>query len=341
MVNYFNNPWKPLRHRILKDKRIEDALHEKGYFKGPSIEQDTVISIKALFDSLHTMDASDGGMFYSVYSRDLEYRNQVHEALGTLLLPFLKDHFKDFKVMINSYVAKVSGPKSEFYLHQDTTGMDEWKESPLNLWIPLDDVDESNGCLNVIPESHKWFSPYRSISFPAPFDNIQPVVKEYLKPIKMKGGEVLFFDNRILHNSGNNTSGKTRIAVVCGLFPKDADLITCHKSQYELEGEVELIKHSDDFLLTYPKFLIDCQDRPHVGESLGFKEDPFQAIEEETFRELCHKSGLQSNERTTVEQIDCQLIGEPDFIQSELKSEKEPATSPPSFLNRIKSFFNG
>lgn len=310
-VDYLNNPWKPVPQQIIRDTVLSETIDDIGFEVRSIISEDQIEDLKKIFGEFHEMNQEDGGMFYSVYSQNLDYRKRIHDQIGAVLKPTLNKHFKDFRVMINSFVVKVSGEKSEFYLHQDTTGLDEFQFSPLNLWIPLEDVNVQNGCLGAIPKSHKFFTPYRSISFPAPFDGINLTAKKYLQPVEMKKGDALIFDNRILHHSYKNLSGRTRVAVVCGLFPKDAELITCFKPKYELGGEVELIAHEDDFLLRHPNFLIDCQSRPSTGRSLGWKNDPYHSISEGVFEALCNKNHVSRTEDSARPMGECNLISEP------------------------------
>lgn len=319
-----NNPWKPVRHSIFNNDGLADIIHEVGYKVTPFLDQASLNQLQALYDETHQINDARGGMFYSVYSRDLAYRKKIHDRINDILQPILDTKFSNFRVMINSFVIKAPGPKSEFHLHADTTGLDESKYSALNVWIPLLDVDKDNGALALVPKSHKFFTPYRSISFPAPFDHIQSTVKKYLKVIPVKAGEALIFDNRLLHNSPPNTTNQTRVAVVCGLFPKEATMMTCHKENYVLEGKVELIEHNDDFLLTHPKFLIDCQDRPHLGKSLGFVDDNYPKISPEEFEELCKAHHVNESNEISIESTDCNLIGEP------IHEEEEEENSIPS-----------
>ena len=306
-------------YTVFRDDNLSREIHEQGYKPADVLPSETIEALQALFRDTHDFAGNgNGGMFYSVYSRDLGYRRKVHEGITTILAPFFETHFKDHRVMLSSFVVKVAGPDSEFYLHQDTTGMDEWHHSPMSLWIPLDDVDENSGCLGIIPKSHHFFSPYRSISFPAPFDAIQAKVKQYLQPLRMRKGQVLFFDNRILHHSYINRSLKERIAVVCGIFPKDAPMLTCHKTEYVCGGRVELIRQEDDFLFTYPNFLIDCQKRPDVGMSLGFVEDPYREIAEAEFEALCRRNGLlPQTARADDTAVSCRMIAEPKPLPEE------------------------
>lgn len=311
MSIYFNNPWKPAPYSIFKDSTLQSKIENQGYSIEKLPNPNILHKLKDLYETNHNLKSDNGGMFYSIYSHT-DYRKKIHNEIGDILQPVLEEFFKDYKMVLNSFVVKLSGPKSELNLHQDTTGLDEWHYSPLSLWIPLQDVDENNGCLGIIPYSQKFFSPYRSISFPTPFDQIHPTAKQYLQPIRMKAGEMLVFDNRILHNSYNNLSQNTRVSFICGLFPKEAKMITCHKPEYVCGGKVELIEHSDDFLLRGKNFLIDCQKRPKTGESIGWVEDPFPEITASEFEILCGKYGLKKTTDKLFENTECEMIGEPN-----------------------------
>lgn len=327
---YLNNTWKPKRHTILKDPELSDLVHGQGFAKRKLLNEAQLIALTTLYRENHNLGDDKGGMFYSIYSQDLAYRKKIHDGIAAIIQPAVDALCEDYKMMLNSFVVKVSGPESEFYLHQDTTGLDEWKHSPLSLWIPLQDVDEENGCLGIIPFSQHFFSPYRSISFPSPFDHIQEQIKPYLQPQAMFAGEVLIFDNRVLHHSYKNTSGKDRIALICGLFPADAEMQTCHKAEYVCGSQVELLAHDDDFLLKGKNFLIDCQKRPETGESLGFRDDPYVPIQLEEFEALCEQYGVSKQPNSLHgEQTNCQMIAEPV-----LTKEEEPG-----FWDKIKALF--
>ena len=230
-IDYLNNPWKPVKHTVFRDDEIANQVYELGYVIKKIISDSQLERLENLYNHQHNIGGTEGGMFYSVYSQNIDYRKRIHAEIGAILQETFDAHFTNFRVVLNSFVVKASGPKSEFYLHQDTTGLDESKYSPLSLWIPLTDVNETNGCLGIIPKSHQFFSPFRSISFPAPFDGIADVVREYIQPLKMRKGEALLFDNRLVHNSYMNYSGQTRVAVICGIFPKEAKIRTCYNTR--------------------------------------------------------------------------------------------------------------
>jgi hypothetical protein len=305
--------WKPAVRTYLNDPETEAQLQDTGYKIAGQLSASETDRLKDLYSQLHNFQKPNGGMFYSVYSRDLAYRQNVHRGIEEILTPVYSKLFHDYKSVLNSFIVKVSGPESEFSLHQDSTGLDEMKYSCLSVWIPLQDTYTSNGCMCAVPYSHKMFSPYRGISFPQPFDNINDTVRRYLKPIEMKAGEILLFDNRLVHNSVINSSGKDRIVIMSGIFPKEASILSCYKDMSDLKNPIELIEQTDDYLLTFENFFHDCTCRPETGHSIGFVDWDISQINEISFLALCKKYGLKENNHpaATSSQTNQAIIGEP------------------------------
>lgn len=313
MIGKSTKFWKPVAHSFIKDRALKDVIHECGYSVQPLIPSETIIELKELFYKHHTLENDKGGVFFSIFSQDTAYRKTIHDEISRIIQPIIDQLFKEYKIVINSFVVKISGPESEFYVHQDTTSLDEWNHSPLSIWIPLQDVNQDNGCLGIVPYSKHFFFPYRSISFPSPFDHIQETVKNYLQPVEMKTGEVLLFDNRTIHHSYKNSSGKPRISIICGLFPKEARVQTCSKPIYEFGGKVEVIEHDDSYLLTGKTFLKNNDKRPESGKSLGWFDDPSFALTSEEFEKLCQKFNVKINSSTNHHApTTCNMIDEPN-----------------------------
>jgi len=314
-VNQPNKNWQPVQHPFVRDATLQEALHSKGYAVLPWIDAETVAKLKTLYHQLHTLAPEKGGMFYSLYSRDLEYRETVHEKIGALLQPVLEQHFAGYKNVINSFIIKSPGPESEFYVHQDTTGLDEFQHSALSLWIPMQDVTPENGALALVEKTHWLLSPHRGASFAFGFEQIQTTVREYLKPITMKAGEVLLFDSRLIHHSSTNTTTTDRVALVCGLFPEAAKFQTCWKDKNNPEAPIELFEHPDDYLLKYPHFFYNCHDRPVTGAKVGEVPHDFPQLSEEQFREFCQNNGVEAvKEVKAPAPQPTNIVAEPDGI---------------------------
>jgi hypothetical protein len=312
MVAIANNSWKPIEHNYIKNQELRRQIHEQGFSILNLIPEAAIQSLLDLFYDYHNLENEKGGVFFSIFSQNTDYRKAIHDKILNILQPIIDPVFQNYKIVLNSFVIKVSGPESEFYVHQDTTSLDESKYSALTLWIPLQDVNTENGCLGLVPYSKHFFSPYRSISFPAPYEGIRETIKNYLKPIEMSKGDMLLFDNRTLHHSYRNLSGKPRISVICGLFPKEAQMLSYTKPKYEYGGKFEVIEHDDTYLLTGKNFLKDNDKRPETGKSLGWFDDPYQPMDSDTFEELCRKYGVEKNAlNPNSNPSNCNIIGEP------------------------------
>jgi hypothetical protein len=295
-----NSSWSPAHRDYITDEVLEDEIYKKGYAITGKLDDATLAKLMELYKSTHNFQKPSGGMFYSLYSRDIEYRTKVHEEIQGLLKPFYDSIFHEFRVVLNSFIVKVNGPESEFCLHQDSTSIDERKYSNLSVWIPLQDTDLSNGCLNIIPYSHHMFSPFRGISFAQPFEKIEGTLRRYLQPLILKAGDILLFDNRLVHNSAVNKSGKDRIVVMAGIYPKHIPIVTCYKDETSPCSLIEMIQQDDDFLITYPNFLVGCRCRPETGKSIGFVNWNNRQIEEKEFVAMCKKYNI---EETNIPQL--------------------------------------
>jgi hypothetical protein len=245
----------------------------------------------------------------------------------------LESFFHSYKTVLHGFIVKVPGPKSGFLIHQDTTGLDEFKFSSLSVWIPLWDIGPDDGALCMVRRSHKMGFPYRGISFAFPFDKIHGTVKRYLEPVFMKAGEAIIFDQRTFHASLPNRSEKNRIVAVCGLFPKDAEFRIAY--QESPEAPVEIYRQDDDFILKYPRFMHDCRSRPIAGEKIGEVEFTVPLWTEAEFMAKAEAAGLQPLDLVGREdRLGCNPMPEPDGITREplaplVKPKPEAEVQPP------------
>ena len=106
-------------------------------------------------------------------------------------------------------------------VHQDSP---YWPVAPMSLWscwIPFDDATEDNGCLTVVPGSHR--------TGPAPHESVQDdfvIPSEHhaaddLITVPMRRGTGLFFHSLLVHGSAANTSGDPRRAVTMSYLGPD------------------------------------------------------------------------------------------------------------------------
>jgi len=94
-------------------------------------------------------------------------------------------------------------------LHQDQYYLRVEPGTCCAAWLALDDCDEENGCLQVVPGSHQLpvlctvaadtTQSFTDVTVPVP-EGMQ------VKPVIMRAGDVLFFNGQLIHGSLPNVS---------------------------------------------------------------------------------------------------------------------------------------
>ncbi len=157
------------------------------------------------------------------------------DMVATLIGPDVKYHH----CKINS---KLPGSKMVVHYHQDFPYTPHTNDDVITALLLLDDVDEGNGCLMVVPGTHKGAidSLYESGEFTG---KVNPVLEEeYLKrqvPIEGKAGSVCLMHTRLLHGSETNLSRDRRRAIyLCVYSAADAIPIARNPMPSKLEGTI-------------------------------------------------------------------------------------------------------
>jgi phytanoyl-CoA hydroxylase len=114
-------------------------------------------------------------------------------------------------------------------MHQDNYFLQTHPESCMAAWIAIDDADEENGAIKVVPGTHKipvicheqadQTVSYASMGLALPQG--APVVLASLK-----SGDVLFFHGSMLHGSDPNVSKRFRRCLIYHYVPQDSKKIS-------------------------------------------------------------------------------------------------------------------
>jgi phytanoyl-CoA hydroxylase len=97
-----------------------------------------------------------------------------------------------------------------FPMHQDYPYFPHERHTVLAASIHLDDADDENGCLRVVPGSH--LEGPREVEGES---NTLAVPLDEGTPLPADAGDVLFFNYLTIHGSGPNRSDRTRRNVLC------------------------------------------------------------------------------------------------------------------------------
>jgi hypothetical protein len=163
-------------------------------------------------------------------------------------------YFANYETGSGVFIMKGIGEKSISSLHQDCNVVDESKYTSLTIWCPLVDVDENNGCIQVIPGSHKWFSVLRSFNMPYYFIEFD-LVKDKLKAVPLNKGSVVVFAHNLFHGSKPNYSNVFRPAASFSLITKHAQPI-----HYILNNKkVQVCIANEDFFFNKASLLLSGQ----------------------------------------------------------------------------------
>jgi ectoine hydroxylase-related dioxygenase (phytanoyl-CoA dioxygenase family) len=136
---------------------------------------------------------------------DISLRWLVDERLNEVMTALLGR--EPFAVQTMLYF-KPAGGRGQA-LHQDQYYLRVRPGTCIAAWMALDPCDEENGCLQLVPGSHRWpvlctttadtEQSFTDVTVPLPPG--QPIV-----PVVMAPGDVLFFHGSVVHGSYPNTS---------------------------------------------------------------------------------------------------------------------------------------
>ena len=183
----------------------------------------------------------------------------ISEVLSEIVSP-------NVKCLQTMFFIKAPGKKGQSW-HQDEYFIPTRDRSLTGAWIALDDADVSNGCLWVIPGSHRDGIIRRRIEnldenyADTEVADLNPYKKEDFVKVEVKKGSVVFFNGYLLHMSlKNTTSDRFRRALVChyssaeSMLPWDLDgrvafthdyrdiFMVAGEDPYEYKGVADLAK---------------------------------------------------------------------------------------------------
>jgi ectoine hydroxylase-related dioxygenase (phytanoyl-CoA dioxygenase family) len=102
-----------------------------------------------------------------------------------------------------------------FYLKPDDP--DTYSRARMSVWVPLHDAHERNGCLWVVPGSHRWgIDPYHLVESGQCRKVIdrETYANEHAVPLPVRAGAVVLFSAWLWHHSKNNQTDQVRRAFI-------------------------------------------------------------------------------------------------------------------------------
>lgn len=268
---------------FFRNESIQKDFEENGYVVVDFYNTDEIHKLNNFFNSL--TDIPKNGFFPTTFFQNKEIRDKVDQFVVKTGKRSIETIFKDIKIVHGSFIIKNSDKKSELRLHQDMSLVDESKYAGVNIWVPLIDLTTKNGALYVLPKSHRIFPTYRGASIPNIYDKSINFIKQYLKPLYLKAGQAVIFDQSIIHYSPSNLSDKIRITTNIFITQKEAVYRMYYNDKTKTDEPIEIFEQEDDFMSKFMQFGYDIYARPEIGKSIGFTNYNFPELDEQTIKQ--------------------------------------------------------
>lgn len=277
--------------RILRDPKDHRQLIENGYTRVSLLSAAEVTQVLEEMGRLRPDDAFSpngrGGFEFTYHCTFLDtseaYRRQADRLLRAVFAPRVADHLLDYQILnCNFYVKPPGGGK--FQIHQNWPALADLGQTSVTVWCPLVDVDEANGTIQVVPRSHKIVPDIAGPTTEPYFKSFEDaLIRDYLRPISLKAGEALIFDDSLLHWSDENRSAAPRSAVQILCTPAEGTAVFYFLDPDGPEPRFEMFEVDSEFFLS--RTITDLVERPVGVKSLGFVRNPNRPLTEEEFAE--------------------------------------------------------
>lgn len=164
------------------------------------------------FSRFYLTHRTDQGVLYDLFQRHPEFQDFAKNT--TILDSLVEVLGEDIFLYENSLVFKPLAKQNEVPWHQDFINR---PSEPLKYiaWIAIDDVTKENGAMKIIPKTHKLgFLPFHTIPGETHHTRLltDGIDLDSFQFVEMKAGDVLIFNQLLLHSSERIDSAKPRRA---------------------------------------------------------------------------------------------------------------------------------
>jgi hypothetical protein len=237
-----------MRKTIWTDSLQAAQFEKDGYLVIDFLSQEQVEKLKFIF--FETKLSYNKTFYSSSFIEDIEKKQEISKKIDGVLNEKVVDCFSNFKKLGGVFLVKPSGPESIMPIHQDWTVVDESIFDAMTIWIPLQDTTEENGCIKILPKSHRLSTALRAPTLQNPLQEILTEAEKLMIPLPMKAGQAFVFSHALLHASFPNLSNEPRLAVAYGMLHQEAELLYYFRA--DNQSQLEQLRVSNNFFLNYP-----------------------------------------------------------------------------------------
>lgn len=226
-----------------RDPLLNDEFAKRGFVIVPLLDEEEIADVLVGYEGLVPDGAK--GHHSTIMVDDPRYRWRVSCVMRSIISPKLDRYFADYRQCFCNFMVKHPDESSALQLHLDWSLADEHYYTAVHSWCPLLDVDEDNGCLLVVPGSHRLSDPIRSYACEFPYHSISDLIRsQLLQAVPMAAGTAVLFHPALIHGSGLNRTPRPRVAAMCVNLPQEAPMLYWNRVSPE---ELERYEVEDDF----------------------------------------------------------------------------------------------
>ena len=225
---------------------LKSQFEEDGYFSPLRLfDKSTALSYREI---LETVEQKTGSLNYRYKIHtvlDIAYKIATNKELLDSVEALLGPNILLYNT---SFVIKEPNSKAHISWHQDLTYWGFNDDKQVAAWIALSDATEENGCMHMIPGSHKGGQlPHRTTKDSNNLlhhgQTIEGVSEEQSRCIPLKAGEASLHQGWTMHTSYPNKSDDRRIGLTINYISTDMfQTQTEHDSAMLVRG-VDHYKH--------------------------------------------------------------------------------------------------
>ncbi len=203
------------------DREAEFAARGYTLLRLFSADEALAIRDEALRRSKGELSANHGGIYLSFLDVGAGQKAALDELAQSALTRALEDKVTGGRLQNGGVIAKAPGAE-RLAIHHHSPVTDACFAREIVCWCPLTDVDESTGCLRVIPRSDHLLPYIRVPRGSVYFESFRAEIENYAVPVPLRAGEAILFDNTLLHGSAHHVGPDTRLAISVQIVPTSA-----------------------------------------------------------------------------------------------------------------------
>lgn len=266
--------------RIFFDPQLEERFARCGFVVLPFLDQAGVTRLREAWETLgRTLDNAPFSI--STMSTNTARRLALSAAIEEVSGGSIARLLDGYRFCAGNFLVKRPAGDSQMPLHQDPTYVDESRYEPVNFWIAISDVQRQNGCLRLMPGSHRLNRGPRGTNrrFPYP-ELLHEIRSRYLVDVELAPGWACASNLRTFHESSSNRTSADRIAASALAVPAESEI--CYLDQ---RGTNIDVFHVDDAFMRTQVFAAPVLGRAPAARLTASADPVDSEALERVFRE--------------------------------------------------------